>query len=256
MHSVPRPIRTSVDDRVSVWMSVRSDQQSDLEREPHRRIRAGHTHVVTIHIRSLTADDVDPLAAALAEAFRRDDLAVWIFPDPLDRDAALAAMFRSRLDDALHDDETVVDVADDLSGAAIWQSPRVRLDDDPPPGARPDVVDAFRTIFAARPQPPYWYLHGIGARTERRGIGSGPVPRRRGRRSGELPIRLTPLNSAHPGRISAPRGRLSNAAVGAALLRKPAAGRRCRPPTARLPVVVTVCAVNVWRPPLYISGCD
>ena len=153
-------------------MSVRSDQQSDLEREPHRRIRAGHNYVVTIHIRSLTADDVDPLAAALAEAFRRDDLAVWIFPDPLDRDAALAAMFRSRLDDALHADETVVDVADDLSGAAIWQSPRVRLDDDPPPGARPDVVDAFRTIFAARPQPPYWYLHGIGARTERRGIGS------------------------------------------------------------------------------------
>jgi len=125
-----------------------------------------------MNIRPLTAEDVDPLTAALAAAFRRDDLAVWIFPDPLSRDAALAAMFRSRLRDALHDDETVVDVADDLSGAAIWQSPRVPLDDDPPPGARPVVIDAFRTIFAARPEPPYWYLHGIGARTERRGGGS------------------------------------------------------------------------------------
>ena len=125
-----------------------------------------------MNIRPLTAEDVDPLTAALAAAFRRDDLAVWIFPDPLSRDAALAAMFRSRLRDALHDDETVVDVADDLSGAAIWQSPRVPLDDDPPPGARPVVIDAFRTIFAARPEPPYWYLHGIGARTERRGVGS------------------------------------------------------------------------------------
>jgi len=127
---------------------------------------------VAIRIRSLTAEDVDPLAAALAEAFRRDDFAVWIFPDPLGRDATLAAMFRSRLTDALHNDGTVVDVADDLSGAAIWQSPRVRLDDNPPPGARPDVIDAFRTIFEARPPPPYWYLHGIGARTERRGVGS------------------------------------------------------------------------------------
>ncbi len=86
-------------------------------------------------------------------------------------------MFRSRLSDALHDDETVVDVADDLSGAAIWQSPRVRLDDNPPPGARPDVIDAFRTIFAARPQPPCWCLHGIGARTERRGVGSALMGR-------------------------------------------------------------------------------
>ncbi len=127
---------------------------------------------MTVHIRSLTAEDVDPLTAALAEAFHRDDLAVWIFPDQRVRDAALAAMFRSRLSEALHDAETVVDVADDLSGAAIWQSPRVRFDDNPPPGARPDVIDAFRTIFAARPQPPYWYLHGIGARTERRGVGS------------------------------------------------------------------------------------
>ena len=127
---------------------------------------------MTVHIRSLTAKDVDPLTAALAEAFHRDDLAVWIFPDQRVRDAALAAMFRSRLSEALHDDETVVDVADDLSGAAIWQSPRVRFDDNPPPGARPDVIDAFRTIFAARPQPSYWYLHGIGTRIERRGVGS------------------------------------------------------------------------------------
>ncbi len=94
---------------------------------------------MTVHIRSLTAEDVDPLTAALAEAFHRDDLAVWIFPDQRVRDAALAAMFRSRLSEALHDDE---------------------------------IIDAFRTIFAARPQPPYWYLHGIGARTERRGVGS------------------------------------------------------------------------------------
>lgn len=77
--------------------------------------RAGHTHVVTMHIHSLTAEDVDPLTAALAEAFRRDDLAVWVFPDPLSRDAALAAMFRSRLSDALHDDGRAVDVTDDLS---------------------------------------------------------------------------------------------------------------------------------------------
>src|SRR5439155_13089130 len=88
-----------------------------------------HTPVVTVHIRSLTAEDVDTLTAALAEAFHRDDLAVWIFPDQRVRGAALAAMFRSRLSEALHDDETVVDVADDLSGAAIWQSPRVRFDD-------------------------------------------------------------------------------------------------------------------------------
>jgi ribosomal protein S18 acetylase RimI-like enzyme len=121
------------------------------------------------------AEDVDPITGALAEAFRRDDLAIWIFPDPLARDAALAAMFRSRMSDALQNDGMVVDVADDLSGAAIWQSPHVRLDDDPPPGARPDVIDAFRTIFAARPQPPYWYLDGIGARTERRGIGSALI---------------------------------------------------------------------------------
>src|SRR6266568_777065 len=59
-----------------------------------------HTHVVTVHIRSLTAEDVDPLTAALAEAFHRDDLAVWIFPDQRVRDAALAAMFRSRLSEA------------------------------------------------------------------------------------------------------------------------------------------------------------
>src|SRR6266545_3958204 len=108
-------------------------------RPPRAHAQVGsHTHVVTVHIRSLTAEDVDPLTAALAEAFRRDDLAIWIFPDQRVRDGALAAMFRSRLSEALHDDETVVDVADDLSGAAIWQSPRVRLDDNPPPGARPE----------------------------------------------------------------------------------------------------------------------
>lgn len=123
-------------------------------------------------IRPLTAADVDALVSALAQAFERDDLAVWIFPDPAERGAALVAMFRSRLSDGLHHDGMVVDVAEDLDGAAIWQSPLAPFDEAPPPGARSDVVEAFRTISAARPQQRSWYLHGIGARIEHRGIGS------------------------------------------------------------------------------------
>ena len=115
---------------------------------------------------------METLAAALGEAYLRQDMPLWVYPEPGGRAAALAAMFRSRLSAALDDDETVVDVADDLSGAAIWQSPQVRLDEELPPGARSDVVEAFRTISAARPQQRSWYLHGIGARIEHRGIGS------------------------------------------------------------------------------------
>lgn len=123
-------------------------------------------------IRSLRTEDVEPLAIALAESFLRQDMVLWVFPEPRRRDEVLVAMFRSRLSAALVDAETVADVADDLSGGAIWKSPQVPLDDNPPPDARPEVVEAFRAIYAARPEAPFWYLHGIGARVEHRGIGS------------------------------------------------------------------------------------
>jgi len=98
-------------------------------------------------------------------------MAGWIVPDPEARREGLRAMFERHLPEAIEQGATVL-VTDDLGAAAVWLPPGMNGDAAPPPGARPEVVEAITAMNAAHPIRPHWYLEWLGSREGQAGRGS------------------------------------------------------------------------------------
>ena len=126
----------------------------------------------TISIRRAAATDAAEISTILAEAFFDDPLFAWVFPGDSSRPRILRAMFA-------HIAEHVYLPAGAStlcgSGAAIWQPPGVRLDDQVDPklaaafvkaveGEMGRLMSLFGVIEEAHPVEPHWYLPLIGVR--------------------------------------------------------------------------------------------
>jgi len=123
-------------------------------------------------IRKLQEADVDAVASASARAFFDDPLQVWALPDDTTRLAKLERMFalQTRIA-ALPLGECYTD--DSCSVACFWAPPDRW---QPPPDVIADLtplretlaeglsrfVLAMHAMHAMHPDPPHWYLQGLG----------------------------------------------------------------------------------------------
>lgn len=126
--------------------------------------------VRAVKVRAGRVDDVEQAVRTLTQAFERDALAQWLFPDVNVRRDSMGAMFTNLL--ASPPPGSVVEVTDDLRGVAIWLEPGQPLHIDPPPGTNAAVEDLFARVAARAPAGSFWYLHFIGAMEAGTGVGS------------------------------------------------------------------------------------
>jgi GNAT superfamily N-acetyltransferase len=144
-------------------------------------------------VRAVALADVDPVSRVLARAFRDDPTHRWFFPAERARrrfsHRSFAALIRQSLPHG-----TVLTTCG-LEGGAIWGGPFAA---QPGPLAQlgfalrffplfglraPLVMRGLRSIEAAQPREPHWYLGVIGTDPPRQGRGVGaalmePVLRR------------------------------------------------------------------------------
>jgi GNAT superfamily N-acetyltransferase len=124
--------------------------------------------------------DLDGLTALLTEAFRRDPVWGWAFPD----EAAMAAWWRLYAGSALRYPK--VWIAGDFAAAAVWIPPGgAELTDADEQrlepllrelvGDRtPEIVELLERFEAAHPHdPPHYYLSLLGTAAHHRGQGIG-----------------------------------------------------------------------------------
>ncbi|TYB67123.1 GNAT family N-acetyltransferase [Nonomuraea sp. PA05] len=134
--------------------------------------------------------EAEAIGDALARAFHDDPVIGWLLPDG----KGVAAMFVA-LARHIH---AITDVAGDISGAAIWD----------PPGHRPDEEAGIPALIAAmgdrapygmtldetmarhRPEQPHWYLAQIGTVPEVQGTGVGGALMREGLARCDGPVYL------------------------------------------------------------------
>jgi GNAT superfamily N-acetyltransferase len=132
------------------------------------------------------ADDIGPLAAALARAFDDDPLSLYLFGHHRGRAAGLTKFFTIQLRHTyLRHGE--VWTTPDRAGAAMWAPPSM-----PRPGGAdllrilpvlpylsiwgrktPDVVHLLTAYDRARPRQAHWYLGTLGTDPDRQGHGVG-----------------------------------------------------------------------------------
>jgi ribosomal protein S18 acetylase RimI-like enzyme len=99
---------------------------------------------VRSQVRRARAQERDAISQLLGEAFMKDPISNWIFPEEAHRREVHPGFFGVFLDAALRDGW--VDVTDDLSGAALWLPvPAESPDGD----AAPDGEDDMEAALAA-----------------------------------------------------------------------------------------------------------
>lgn len=140
-----------------------------------------------VAIRHATAGDRSLAAGALASAFSEDPLFGWMVGSGAPLEDRLRIFFDSFLKGNLRKPDHLVYVADDGSGAAIWQPvdkwkvPPADLLRSVPAivrafrGRVPAMLGALGAIEKVHPMEPHYYLEMLGTRKDRqsKGIGSG-----------------------------------------------------------------------------------
>lgn len=134
-------------------------------------------------VRRASRDDVQVVTTILAEAFMRDPVSGWIFPDEAHRAQAHPAFFGEFVALALEAGE--VHLAGDGAGATLW----LPADGSEAGGEEPDllatleptigteaakrfaVLDGLMT--ANHPEQPHWYLPFIAVHPDQHGRGVG-----------------------------------------------------------------------------------
>jgi len=125
--------------------------------------------VAAVTVRSLRPGEEPAAAVALCDAFDRDLLARWIYPEARRRRDRMGSMFTELVTDP--PPGAVIDVTDDLDAVAIWQPPGSDVHRPPPPDTAEDVVRLFGAVGTAMPAQPFGYLMFLGSRTP--GVGNG-----------------------------------------------------------------------------------
>ncbi len=138
---------------------------------------------MTHRIRALRGDDVPAVAAAQARAFYDDPLQVWALPDESTRLQILERLFEMMI--------RVVSVPlresytdDSRSVAALWAPPGHWVVDAEAAAALepmalvvgdrlPWLRRSWEAITAVHPEPPHFYLSGLGTDPPRQGEGLG-----------------------------------------------------------------------------------
>ncbi len=97
-------------------------------------------------VRHAVRADLNPLAAALADAFADDPMMAWIYPDPGTRPGHIQAFMRAALDIGFPHGHLYA--AGATTAAAIWAPPDVDLFDDQLAARvqRPDRGEAQRRV--------------------------------------------------------------------------------------------------------------
>ena len=139
---------------------------------------------MAITVRKASADDVRPLALALARAFVDDPVMRWLLPSDGARAGRLRRLFAAQLrHHYLPEDE--VYTTREVDGGALWSPPdRWRT---PPAsllrampgllwtlgGRIPAAAHAVRAIEHVHPDEPHWYLAVVGVEPARQRSGAG-----------------------------------------------------------------------------------
>ena len=121
-------------------------------------------------VRDLRPGEEQAAAAALTDAFQRDALAAWLWPEPATRTALLGGMFHELVTSP--PPGALIEVTDDLDGVAIWLRPGSDIVVDAPPECRAEVAELIGQVGQAVPEQPFWYLEFLGSRTLGAGNGS------------------------------------------------------------------------------------
>ncbi|MDH4168193.1 MAG: GNAT family N-acetyltransferase [Acidimicrobiia bacterium] len=142
-------------------------------------------------IRTALLTDQRKVLDTLADAFFDDPVHAWIFEDTAVRTAELPTWFRHLIDMVPVGGH--VDVADDLSSAAVWHPPAPmhgppqdvgEMPDQLPPIAQHllavldpeaaiDKLTRLAVVMDKHPPEPHWYLAVLGSSSEVRGKGQG-----------------------------------------------------------------------------------
>ncbi len=120
-------------------------------------------------IRSMLSGEEEAVAAVLVEAFDRDPLARWLYPDRDRRRSNLRKLFSNIL--LSPPIGAAIEVTANLDAAAIWFPPNSAIDSETPDGT-PEAEALFTLIGDATPAIPFWYLAFLGARNSGSGSGS------------------------------------------------------------------------------------
>ena len=120
-------------------------------------------------VRDAEPQETIAVVEILVDAFQRDPLAFWLYPDPDIRRAQHRDMFAGLMQEP--PEGAIVHVTADLGAAAIWLPPSTKPNWNGPPDVRADVNELFAQVEAAAPDFPVWYLAFLGAR--RSGAGGG-----------------------------------------------------------------------------------
>lgn len=148
-----------------------------------------------VGVRPATASDADDVTRALANAFSEDPLFRWMIGPDASLEDRMRVFFGAMVKVSLRKPDHLVFVAEDGSGAAVWQPVgKWKLSPADLLRATPAVVRAFRSripvmmgalkaIERVHPDEPHYYLEILGTRKDRQGAGIGsavmdPVLRR------------------------------------------------------------------------------
>jgi hypothetical protein len=140
-------------------------------------LQAGVIATTPAHTVRLIAPGEEAYAVStLVEAFQRDPLAHWYFPDPSVRRASHRTLFDRLI--RMPPRQALIEVTDDLEGVAVWHRPHDETlheeapIDEPPLEWSAEAMALFAAIDAATPPQPFWYLAFVGTRTRGGGRGS------------------------------------------------------------------------------------
>ena len=126
-------------------------------------------------VRTMLLGEEETVAAVLVEAFDRDPLAQWLYPDRDRRRSNLHKLFSNiLLSPPLG---AAIEVTANLDAVAIWLPPNSKLDSEPPDTAS-EAQALFALIEEATPDIPFWYLAFIGVKTSGTGSGSALMQHR------------------------------------------------------------------------------
>jgi ribosomal protein S18 acetylase RimI-like enzyme len=130
-------------------------------------------------IRPATAQDIEPLASALARAFDDDPITRFASPRAASRARRTRFFFRERLQALLPEELCFCD--DEHRGAALW-APHDRWEPSPREQLRmlrmvnhraPQMVVGFARVERLHPREPHFYLSTLGVVPDAQGRGLG-----------------------------------------------------------------------------------
>ncbi len=121
-------------------------------------------------VRALRPGEEAAAVDVLVDAFERDPLGRWLFPDRDTRRDAHHGLFAELI--SAHIPGATVDVTEPLDAAAIWLPPGCGPDLDTPPATAPAAAELFALLKASKPTGDFWYLAFLAARTPGTGAGS------------------------------------------------------------------------------------